>query len=238
MALFFFFVSLMLRQVEGRIESLERYGGSYFAFVIIGVAVSTNVDAALRTFGLSIRTAQVTGTFEAMVSTRARIGEIVAGSGLYTLSLSLVRAVLLVVLAAGVFGMSIHAGAWPVVIIVFALTLTATLAMGIFSAGFIVLFKQGDPLTNAISGLTWLLSGVLYPKEILPPWVQDIAALLPVTHALEALRLSLLQGAPLEALRGPMIGLATFSAVALPVSLTWFAWAVSRARVAGSLARY
>ena len=239
----FFFLSLILRQVEGGIESLGEYGGSYFAFAIIGLAIiglaiATYVDTSLRTFSYAIRSAQMTGTFEAMLTTKTRIGAVVAGSALYTLLYGMVRAVMLVGLGALLFGIELHGSGWPAVLVVFALTIVSTMALGIFAAGFIVLFKQGDPLTNAISGLTWLLSGVLYPKEILPDWVQQFAALLPVTHALEATRLALLIGTPIDDLTGSIVGLAIFAGAGVPVSLIWFGWAVGRARVAGSLARY
>ena len=38
----FFFVSLMLRRVEGSIDALAKYGGSYFAFVLVGLAKFAN----------------------------------------------------------------------------------------------------------------------------------------------------------------------------------------------------
>ena len=234
----FFFVSLMLRHVEGGIDELGKYGGSYFSFAVIGIAVSSYIDSSLRTFAGAIRTAQMTGTFEAMLTTRASIGALVAGSAAYTLIYTTLRSGLLVAFGAGLFGMHLHFETWPVVGLIVALTVVSTMALGIFAAGFIVLYKQGDPLTAAIGGLSWLLSGVLYPKEILPDWVQDVASFLPMTHSLESLRLALLQGVPLERLGSSVLGLALFSAIGVPTSIAWFAWSVGRARVAGSLARY
>lgn len=234
----FFFLAHMLRGVESSIGTLERYGGSYFAFAIVGLAASTYIDSSLRSFATSIRTAQMTGTFEAMLSTRTRIGALVAGSALYTLIYMGVRSAILIAMAGLVFQVPLHLDQAGALAAIFALTLATTLALGVFSAGFIVLFKQGDPLTAAISGLSWLLSGVLYPKEILPLWVQDVASFLPATHALEATRLILLRGAGLDALPHAVLGLALFALIGLPLSLLWFSWAVNRARDAGSLAQY
>ena len=234
----FFFLSLMLRRVEGGISSLSKYGGSYFGFALIGIAVSSYIDMSLRTFSFSIRSAQMTGTFEAMLTTRTSIGALVAGSSVYTLCFSMLRVAILLGFGVGMFGVTMHLETWPVLLVVLGLTVASTMALGIFSAGFIVLFKQGDPMTSAISGLSWLLSGVLYPKEILPSWVQDVANLLPLTHALEATRLALLQGAQFDTLEGSVFGLGIFAGLGIPISLVWFAWSVGRARVAGSLARY
>src|SRR5262249_39461218 len=128
--------------------------------------------------------------------------------------------------------------AWPVALTIMTLTITSTLVLGIFASGFIVLFKQGDPVTNAISGLSWLLSGVLYPREILPLWVQKAASFLPMTHTLESMRLALLTGATALELDGSIVYLGAFSAIGIPVAVMWFRWAVGRARIQGSLARY
>lgn len=234
----FFFLSLMMRRVEGGIVQLEKYGGKYFGFVLVGVAFSTYMDAALRTFAQAIRQAQITGTFEAMLTTKAKIGPLIAGSSLYAVLFTSLRTVAFLVFGAVIFQQEVHLSNWPVAVLFMGLTLSATMALGIFAAGFIVLFKQGDPVTAGLAGLSWLLSGIIYPKEILPLWVQQVAGALPLTHTLEAMRLVLLTGAPLEVVWGSVVYLTVFSLVGIPVALAWFIYAVGRARVAGSLANY
>ncbi|MCC7382556.1 MAG: ABC transporter permease [Deltaproteobacteria bacterium] len=238
LAVTLFFLSLMLQRVEGSIPTLGRYGGGYFGFALIGLAISFWVDAPLRVLAGSIRTAQMTGTFEAMLATPTPLWLVALGSGLYGLVNAAMRVALLLFFAAVIFEVPLHLDRWPALAVVLLLALSATFVLGIFSAGFIVLFKQGDPLSAAISGLSWLLSGVLYPREILPAWVQRAADFLPLTHALESARLTLLLGTPLAALGRPIAYLAAFSAIGLPLALAWFRWTVGRARVAGSLARY
>ncbi len=234
----FFFLALMLAKVEHGIGALQKYGGGYFGFVLVGIAFSTYLDAALRTFGLAIRQAQMTGTLEAMLTTRTRIGPLIAGSAVYTLLFTTVRSGLFIVFGALIFRVPVHLETWPGAVAILGLTITSTLALGIFAAGFIVLFKQGDPVTAAIAGLSWLLSGILYPKEILPAWVQRIAEFLPMTHTLESMRLVLLTGAEPAQLSRSIAYLALFSVVGIPLALLWFGYAVGRARIAGSLAKY
>jgi ABC-2 type transport system permease protein len=234
----FYFLAWMMRRVEGNIATLTKYGGTYFGFVIIGAAMSTYLDSSLRTFATAIRTAQITGTLEAMLTTRARIGSIIAGSGLYTLAFTTLRTLLYFVFAGTLFELPLHLDTWPEATLVMALTVLSTLALGIFAAGFIVWFKQGDPITTAISGLSWLLSGILYPKEILPLWVQRVADFLPMTHTLESMRLALLVGARIDSLERSILYLTFFSLIGIPLAILWFKFSVGRAKVAGSLARY
>lgn len=236
-AITFFFVSLMMRDVERLIPSLAKYGGGYLGFVLVGIAFSSYLNAALQTFATAIRQAQMTGTLEAMLSTKTRIGPLIAGSAVYPLSVTTFRSVLF--LASGtLLGVHFYSDRIGIACFVLVLTVASTMVLGIFSAGFIVLFKQGDPLTAAIGGLSWLLSGILYPKEILPAWVQRLADLLPMTHTLEAMRLLLLAGAPSSAVAPAVVYLGGFAVVGIPIAVLWFGWAVERARIDGSLAKY
>ena len=235
----FFFLSIMMRRVEGGISSLGDYGGHYFGFVLIGLAFSSYLDAALRMLAQSIRQAQMTGTLEAMLATRTPVAAVVAGSSMYTLAFTTVRMGTFLGFGSLLLEQQrLHWEAWPGALAVLLLTILATLALGIFAAGFIVLFKQGDPITGAIAGLSWLLSGILYPKEIFPIWVQGMADWLPMTHTLRAMRLALLTGAEMPAFMDSMRFLAGFAAIAIPLALLWFRFAVGRARTAGSLAKY
>lgn len=235
----FFFLSIMLRRVEGGIESLDRYGGRYYGFVLVGLAFSSYLDSALRMLAQAIRQAQMTGTLEAMLATRTPVGAVVAGSALYTLVFSTFRMALFLAFGSLLLErQSLQWAAWPGALAVLALTVAATGALGIFAAGFIVWFKQGDPITGAIAGLSWLLSGILYPKEIFPQWVQGMAEALPMTHTLRAMRLALLTGAPPSEFADSLVFLGVFALVGVPLALIWFRFAVGRARRAGSLAKY
>ena len=72
----------------------------------------------------------------------------------------------------------------------------------------------------------------------MPAWVQQIADFLPLTHTLESMRLALLTGAPAESLGRSVMHLTFFAGIGIPIAIVWFGWAVDRARVAGSLAKY
>ncbi len=234
----FFFLALLFRQVPGGVASLGRYGGDYFGFALVGAAFSTYFDSALRTFGHGVRQAQITGTFEAMLATPLSLSVAVGGSGVYPLVFHTARVALFLGLGALLVPGGFAAANWSAALLVFIATVGSALVFGVFSAGFIVWFKQGDPVTGAFAGLSWLFAGILYPVEILPLPAQKIALALPMTHALEGLRLTLLSGATVQEVKGPLTTLTLIGVIGLPLSLMWFRLAVRRARVAGSLAKY
>lgn len=233
----FFFLALMMRDVEASISGLAPYGGGYFGFALVGVAVSTYLDAALRSFSTTLRQAQMTGTLQAMLATGAPLASLVAGSALYPLFFTTVRVAVFFGFGA-LLGLPLAAARWGPAMLVLGLTVSVTLVLGVFAAGFVVRFKQGDPLTAGLAGLSWMFSGVVYPKEIFPEPIQAAALLLPMTHSLDGMRRALLAGASISDLQGSLTYLSVFTAVGLPLALVWFRWCVDGAKRTGSLAHY
>ena len=101
-----------------------------------------------------------------------------------------------------------------------------------------MVLKRGDPINFLLTNAAALLGGVYYPITVLPEWLQLVAALLPVTYSLRAMRLALVQGHSLKALLPDVAGLLVFSAAIIPLSLMAFRYAVRRAKVNGSLVQY
>jgi ABC-2 type transport system permease protein len=108
----------------------------------------------------------------------------------------------------------------------------------LISAVFILIFKQGSPFNWLIGTASGLLGGILYPVSVLPSWLQPYANLLPITHALEAIRQVLLNGASLRMVYDKLLILSLFAAVLLPAGLTAFAYGLKIAKREGSLVHY
>ena len=83
-----------------------------------------------------------------------------------------------------------------------------------------------------------LVGGAFFPVEILPDWLRVISFLLPITHALEALRLSMLEGYSIATLWRPLTALAVMAGTMLPLGLWLFSYAVDHARREGTLMQY
>ena len=106
------------------------------------------------------------------------------------------------------------------------------------SAGVIIVTKVGDPITWVFTTLTGLLSGVLFPVEYLPTWLQAISLTLPTTHALHALRMTLLQGASVGQVSQPLTILFVMTLMTVPAGLLAVRLGFNRARRSGTLAHY
>jgi ABC-2 type transport system permease protein len=232
----FFFLSKLF---AGNISPyLEPYGGSYFAFVLVGIAIGSYLQLSLSSFSKSIREAQMTGTLEALLMTQTSIHTIIFASSIYGFFWESLEVFLLLSFGVVVFGMSVENANIGVAITILLLTITSSMGVGIISASFIMVFKKGDPLNMIISTSSGLIGGVMYPVSVLPEWVQEFACFIPLTHSLEGMRQALINGATFEEVSKSLIALIIFSVILLPLSLWIFSFAVKKAEIDGTLTHY
>ena len=231
-----FFMGRMFRDLD--IPAIDRYGGNYVAFALIGIVITTYSGTALRAFSAGIKRSQATGTLETLFLTRTGLYTMIFGWSLYPLLRASLN--MLVYLGGGflVLGLRLGNANFAGILVTLALTLTIMMSLGILAAGFTILFKQGDPFTRLIVLASALLSGTVYPTSVLPDWLQVVANLLPQTYAIEAMRLFVLKGHSLVEAGPELAVLALFAVLLMPLSLVAFRVAVYRARVEGSLAHY
>ncbi len=232
----FYFFARMIGQ--STIPSLAPYGGEYFPFVLVGVAFSSYLDVSIRSFADTIRSAQVLGTLEALITTPTSPWQIVLLSTVYSFVSTSLRVVLTLAIGVFVFDVNFTNSNWPGALLVLALSIVCFSFLGIMSASAVLAFKRADPSGWMVQGLSYLLGGVYYPISVLPGWIQIVAQALPITHSLEAMRKTLLMGASLDQVLPSLLGLLVFALVAGPTSIVLFWLALKRVRREGSLGHF
>lgn len=234
--LMFFFLSRLFGDMAA--GPLRAYGGTYFPFVLIGIAVQNYFTVAIGTYARSMRDAQLTGTLEAVLNTPVPLPAFIFGSAAYAFGLHSLRIGLYLAMGCALGGTILDLSHVLWACAALALSIAAFSALGILSAAFILFVKRGDPLNWIFSMISWLLGGVYYPVTLLPEWLQRISALIPMTHSLEALRTLLLgKGGPSE-ICGNLLGLGLWAVIGLPAACGVLALALARARATGSLGHH
>jgi len=223
---------------DAALPHLSGYGGDYFSFVIIGIALAGYMQVALGTFAGSIREAQITGTLEAMLATRTGVPVIILSSSLYSFVITSVRILIYLFFGALAFGIHLEQSNYLGAFLILCLTIVCFSSVGILWAGFIMVLKRGDPFNWIFTSLSWLLGGIYYPITVLPEWLQTVSTLFPITHALEGIRLALLQGYSTRSLLPAILPLLGFGIVMIPVSIWIFHHAIRIAKSNGSLTQY
>lgn len=230
-----YFISGALQPVVQ--ASIAEEGGRYFGFLLVGVGSIYVMSAALGAVPGALGGSLGSGTLEALLVTRTPLPLILLGMAAYPLTQSLLRASLL--LAGGaVVGVAVSWTALPAALLVVALLIVAYLAIGLFAASLILVFRTAGPLSTAVIALSSLLGGVYYSTTVIPAWLQDLSALVPLSYALRPLRRMLLGGEPLAATADDVGMLALFAVTLLALGTLGFGAALRYARRAGTLSQY
>lgn len=217
---------------------LGRWGGDYFAFSLVGLAASGPLHAALLQLSRRVRETQVSGTLEAILATPLGPARAVLLSALWPVLSSVVRMAALLAGAALVFGLPLDQANFAGAALVLLLSLAAYAPLGLLSAAFTIRFQRGDPVAVFLNLVSVLLGGVFYPVTVLPAPLRAASQVLPLTHALEALRLTLLRGASVAEIAPQLRVLLACTAVLGPLALYAFRRAVRRAKELGSLTHF
>ena len=232
--LFYFLARFVGNGVE---DELGRYGGSYFAFVLVGLVVTTFLTVTVATFGRALRQPQLLG--------RARGAR--ADPGPHRLDPDRLLAVALPVGAGpgdrpGGHRRAVHGGGArrrPARRAVAGLLLMASLvAVGLMISAVVLSTKRGEAVTLAVSTGAMLLGGLYYPISVLPQPLESIAEALPIWHGTEALRLALLQGEGVGGLAADLWPVALFTVIALPRRCGWSSARSSCAVQRGTLGQH
>lgn len=230
----FFFLS---RTFDGAAPGLTTVGTSYFAFVLIGIMAQEFLSQSVGGFGGALRESQTTGTLELMLLGPSRLSTLLLSSTLWLQASAALGAATYLILGIGL-GVDISRTDVPAALLGLLLMIVGFIGMGLLAGAVVLIIKRGNPLGWALRGASVVLGGILYPVEVLPPALQALGALLPMTHALRVLRGATLDGQGIVELAWPLAALAVVSLAYLVAGLAACAAAIRHARTDGSLAQY
>lgn len=229
----FFFLD---RFVGSTATGVSRYGG-YFGFVVVGLVGADLFGISIASAARRIRTAQLTGTLDGLLATPTPEAWIVCLLPIWDICGALFRGTVYLLVASLVFQVSLRINAISLTMAV-ACALLCFIPLGVLSAALTMLLRRADPLSYFITMFSSVFGPVMYPADALPPWAHSLSQLLPLTHALQALRAALLEGASPVALLRSLVALSVLAAILGTVSLGVFRLALRRVRTDGSLTRY
>jgi lipooligosaccharide transport system permease protein len=162
-------------------------GMSYAEFIAPGLVVSTVMYTATfeGTFGSYTRL-ETQRTFDAILATPITIGELVAGEVLWGgLKASFGAAIVLSVIR--LFGL---VGSWSALWVIplgFAAGIMFT-AMALVVTALSESYESFNYYFTLVVAPMFLFSGIFFPLQQLPGWVDHVSHLLPLTHAVELAR--------------------------------------------------
>lgn len=217
---------------------LQEFGVNYFSYVLLSTALFGYIGVGVGSFSQRIQSEQFQGTLEAILLSPTKISVILFSLATWNLFWASLNLVIYVLLGTFLFKITFSNINILAALVTLVLTIASFSGLGIISAGFILIFKRGNPLDWIISNVEGLISGIYFPITILPGWLQFLAKFFPITYSIRATELSVYRGFGLWQLRKEIGFLLLFSLVLLPLSLYFFKYSLIKARKDGSLMKY
>src|SRR6266567_621495 len=171
------------------------------------------------------------------------------GISLFSLINSIVQTVIVLIGLMLFTDLTFQGANIPGVLVVLAVSTVAFIGLGLMAAVLPVMSaERGAEATHIFQGSLLLVSGVYYPVEVLPAWIQPISALSPATYTLAACRRLVgvgdpattphrLAGAPLATVVPELVVLLVMGAALVPLGLWVFGGVERWAKHTGRLKR-
>lgn len=217
--------------------SIDQYGGNLLAYLIIGSAFTSFLGVSLNSFQGAIRSEQQMGTLEYLLMSNTKLELLLIFSGIWNFVYTLFNISFLLAIVVLVFQVPLEINLFAAGVTLL-LTIISLSGIGLMSAGVIIVTKMGDPVTWIFTSLTGLLSGVLFPVEFLPFYLRGISYVLPTTHALHALRLTLIENASFTEILPQILFLTITAMISVPLGFFVFRKGFNTARRSGTLVEY
>jgi ABC-2 type transport system permease protein len=210
-------------QVEGVVSGHS----SYFDFVAPGIMAMTVMMSVMTGLPAAISQEREVGTLDGMMVAPINRLSIILGKTLAQTTRGLLQGALILILASVLFGVSIQGS----ILLVFGLLL-----LGVFSfvgLGVVLTSFAKDQETAMMVMMTLMfpmmfLSGVFFPVQQMPWFMQSISRVLPLTYAADALRKVMVLGAGIPQITTELTVLIVFGVVMTTIAVPVFKRAMTR----------
>jgi ABC-2 type transport system permease protein len=171
-----------------------RRGVDYFAFVVLGLLVSSFLSGGVHAIGANVRQDQLQGTLEPLFASGLRLWAIAIGMAAYPMlaaSVSAASYLLIGLLAGAAFVPDANVSLALATLLVGAVSFVG---LGLVGASLVLVFKRASAMTGWLVALLTLAGGEFFPVALLPTWFERLSALSPYTQTLRLVRAAALEG--------------------------------------------
>lgn len=194
---------------------------SYFDFIAPGIMAMTVMMSVMTGLPVAISQEKEVGTLDGMMVAPINRLSIILGKTLAQTARGLLQGTIILVLAAGLFHVAIQGS----IVLVFGLLL-----LGVFSfvgLGIVITSFAKDQETAQMMMMTLMfpmmfLSGVFFPIQQMPWYMQDISRVLPLTYASQALRKVMVLGAGIPDITTELTVMIVFGAIMTAIAVPVF----------------
>jgi ABC-2 type transport system permease protein len=200
---------------------------NYFQFVAPGIMAMVAMMSLMTGLPHAISYEREMGTLDGMLAAPVHRMSILAGKVIAQTTRGMFQGIIILGLSIGLFGVVVQ-GSLALVVGLLLLTVFSIVGLGILITSFT---STEETATMAMMTITFpmlFLSGVFFPLQQMPEFMQVIAKFLPLTYAVTALRRVVVLGVGIQAISTEIIVLFGFGTVLLFIALLVFERAMKR----------
>lgn len=213
-------------------------GARLTTFLLIGAMLWSYLSMLFDILSETVSWERWEGTIEYTFMSPASRATHLIGTSVYAVIYGLIRSVVMFVVISLFFDLEVAGANYPAALVVLAICSISLVGFGMCAAVMPLLSpEKGQQVTMIFGSTLLLISGVYYPVDVLPGWMQALAKVSPVTYALEGVRAALLDGASLGSLWGSIWPLLVMGAICVPLGLWVFRVGERYAKRTGRLKR-
>jgi ABC-2 type transport system permease protein len=217
----------VVNPIAVRVEGVVPGGGSSFDFVAPGFIAMNVMMSGLTAVGAALARERETGTLAGILMSPISRISIIFGKTISHSIRNLVQGAITLTIAIVIFGITIRGNPFLIAFILIIGTISF-LGLGIVATSIAKEQESAQLVLGLLQFPMMFLSGVLFPIETMPPVLQAISKVLPLTYAVDALRKVMILGAGLEAILWPLAILITLGVVTMTLGVPLFRRAVKR----------
>jgi len=200
---------------------------NYFEFVAPGIMAMVVMMSLMTGLPHAISYEKDMGTLDGMLAAPTSRWAIILGKVMAQSTTGLIQGFIILLLSVLLFGVAIH-GSILLVLLLILLTVFSFVGLGILITSFADKEETATMVMMTLMFPMMFLSGVFFPIQQMPSFMQSVANFLPLTYAADAMRKVMVLGAGTEAILTDVIVLAVFGSVLLAVAVPLFKRAMSR----------
>ena len=200
---------------------------NYFEFVAPGIMSMVVMMSLMTGLPHAISYEKDMGTLDGMLVAPTSRWAIILGKVLAQSTRGMIQGFIILLMAVLLFGVVIH-GSILLVILLILLTVFSFVGLGILITSFADKEETATMVMMTLMFPMMFLSGVFFPIQQMPSFMQTLANFLPLTYAASAMRKVMVLGAGVSAITPEVVILGVFGIVLLTVAVPMFKRAMNR----------
>jgi ABC-2 type transport system permease protein len=209
----------------------------FLGYIAVGTTIWMWQNIVLWNVGNALRDEQMRGTLESnWLSSTWRFSFLLGSSMTHVVTMLIFLAISAVEFGL-LFGVQFH-GSPLLLVLLFFVSMPSIYGLGFTFASLVINAREAGSFVQLVRGLVMVFCGITFPVSFLPGWMHGVAAWLPPTYMIHAIRSVVLSGAGFQAVWPDIQMLLLFGAGWLVIGYLLFNWMERRARRTGAIGQY